>query len=188
MGKTSTDHILDAAETRVRVSGYNGFSFRDIAADVGVKSASIHHHFPTKATLGAALARRYTDRFQASLDGTPAGWARVEAYREAFRTALRDECRMCLCGVLGAESGGLPPEVTAEARRFFELAVQHLADGLTGHVGNPRETALGILARLEGAMILARTLGGIAAFDDATANLLVDRDEARTRMASGAAV
>lgn len=40
--------IMDAAERRMRIGGFNGFSFREIAADVGVKSSSVHYHFPTK--------------------------------------------------------------------------------------------------------------------------------------------
>jgi TetR/AcrR family transcriptional repressor of nem operon len=54
--------ILDAAEARIRRGGYSGFSFREIAVDVGVKSSSVHYHFPTKEMLAAAVARRYTDR------------------------------------------------------------------------------------------------------------------------------
>jgi AcrR family transcriptional regulator len=53
--------ILNAAEARMRLGGFNGFSFRDIAADVGVKSSSVHYHFPTKETLAAAVIHRYTD-------------------------------------------------------------------------------------------------------------------------------
>ncbi|WP_254065657.1 TetR family transcriptional regulator [Acidisoma sp. L85] len=34
-------------------------NFRDLAAQVGIKAASIYHHFPSKADLGAAVARRY---------------------------------------------------------------------------------------------------------------------------------
>ncbi|HJY50709.1 MAG TPA: TetR/AcrR family transcriptional regulator [Stellaceae bacterium] len=46
-------------------AGYGGFSFRDLAAEISIKSASVHHHFPTKATMTAAVARRYGDRFLA---------------------------------------------------------------------------------------------------------------------------
>ncbi len=60
---TRANEILDAAERFARTVGYNGFSFRDIAAEIGIKSASVHYHFPTKGDLGAALARRYADRF-----------------------------------------------------------------------------------------------------------------------------
>ena len=65
--------ILDAAERAIRDRGYNAVSFRDLAAAVGVKSASVHHHFPTKADLGAAVARRYAERFLDAL-GDPATW------------------------------------------------------------------------------------------------------------------
>ena len=53
--------IMDAAERRIRLGGFNGFSFREIAADVGIKSSSVHYHFPTKENLAAAVIHRYTD-------------------------------------------------------------------------------------------------------------------------------
>src|ERR1700720_895295 len=43
--------ILDAAERRMQIGGFGGFSFREIAADVGIKSSSVHYHFPTKENL-----------------------------------------------------------------------------------------------------------------------------------------
>ena len=39
-------------------AGYGGFSFHDVAVEIGIKNASVHHHFPTKATMAAAVARR----------------------------------------------------------------------------------------------------------------------------------
>ena len=54
--------LLNAAERRVRRSGYNAVSFRDLADDVGIKSASVHYHFPQKADLGVALVERYARR------------------------------------------------------------------------------------------------------------------------------
>src|ERR1700676_3710637 len=49
--------IMDAAEKRMRLAGFTGFSFREIAADVGIKSSSVHYHFPTKENLAAAVTR-----------------------------------------------------------------------------------------------------------------------------------
>jgi TetR/AcrR family transcriptional repressor of nem operon len=54
------ESIMDAAERRIRLGGFNGFSFREVAADVGVKSSSVHYHFPTKERLAAAVVHRYT--------------------------------------------------------------------------------------------------------------------------------
>jgi TetR/AcrR family transcriptional repressor of nem operon len=167
--------ILDSAERRARRRGYNGFSFRDLAADVGIKSASVHYHFPTKADLGAAVAQRYTERFLAAL-GDPnapevAPRALLERYVAAFRRALVRDRQMCLCGLLGAEVESLPPEVAAEVRDFFERNVVWLAAVLSRRDGGAlgkeaaEARALTILALLEGALVVARTLKRDAVFD-----------------------
>lgn len=39
--------------------GYGGINFRDLAATVGIKAASINYYFASKALLGEAVARRY---------------------------------------------------------------------------------------------------------------------------------
>jgi TetR/AcrR family transcriptional repressor of nem operon len=159
--------IMDAAERRIRAAGYGGFSFRDIAADVGVKSASVHYHFSTKDRLVAAVARRYNDRvLQAVEDQIAAGSSTVDAWRGVFRTALADGPRMCLCGSLGAIGGELVPDVAAEVRRFFDHGVESLMNG-----GRSREEATQILATLEGGILMASVRGDAAIFDAATANL-----------------
>ena len=78
---------------------------------------------------------------------------------------------MCLCGLLGAEAGALPPEVVSEVRRFFENGVQGLVRSLGKPSRSNRVMALKILATLEGAMLLARALGDPTAFDQATEGL-----------------
>ena len=86
----TAERLMDLAEAHIRNAGYGGFSFRDLAAEIGIKSASVHHHFPTKATMAAAVARRYGDRFLATVARRPnesAGDA-ISVYRSAFREAL----------------------------------------------------------------------------------------------------
>jgi TetR/AcrR family transcriptional regulator, transcriptional repressor for nem operon len=157
-----SDAIMDAAERHIRLAGYSGFSYRDIAADVGIRSASVHHHFPTKEMLAAAVARRYVDRFELAVEREEAvGAGRVEAWRRVFRRAVHEDGRMCLCGALGAASAHLPPAVALEARRFFERGL----DNLTGTHGLSRPDAMRVMATLEGAMLLAAALGDPASFD-----------------------
>jgi len=59
----TAERLKNLAEVHIRSAGYGGFSFRGCASEIGIKSASVHHHFPTKATMAAAVARRYGDRF-----------------------------------------------------------------------------------------------------------------------------
>jgi TetR/AcrR family transcriptional repressor of nem operon len=161
--------IMDAAERRIRTAGYNGFSFRDIASDVGVKSSSIHYYFPTKEDLGVAVARRYTDRFFESLSkvsGTVE--TRLSA---AYAKAMESDGQMCLCGVLGTASTSIPEQVAAETKRFFECALTFLLSDKKIVSRKQRDWALQILALLEGAMMLSLALGDAESFRRATRSL-----------------
>src|ERR1700710_11712 len=99
--------VMAAAKATVQAHGYNALSFRELAKDVGVKSASIHYYFPSKGELGGALARRYTSDFADYLDGLLTAGLDPEnclaRYTDVFRETLRNENRMCLAGILAAE-------------------------------------------------------------------------------------
>jgi TetR/AcrR family transcriptional repressor of nem operon len=163
------DAILDAAEIRARAGGYHGFSFREIAADVGIKSASVHYHFPTKADLAHAMVERYRLRAIAMLgmpdDAVTALTRLVELFRKA---AVSNE--MCLCGAIGASSGTLPPEVQASAAQFTVALAEWLrqAPDWSERLPMAPET---ILALLEGALLVSVTAGGPRFFEQAIAPL-----------------
>jgi TetR/AcrR family transcriptional repressor of nem operon len=152
------DRILDAAEARARRGGYGGFSFRDLAEDVGVKSASVHHHFPTKADLARRLAARYLERASAAL-GDPSGLSAREAGARVagmFIDGNERDGRMCLCGVFGAESDALPDGVPELVDGFFDHLSAWLAPAFRAGGAMRPET---FVAALEGGMIMARTKG-----------------------------
>ena len=177
---SKADEILSVAERMARTAGYNCFSYREIAKEVGIKAASVHYHFPSKAELGAAIGRRYTERFLADLGApddpgvTPE--ALLRGYIAAFRRSLVDEGLMCLCGLLGAEVADLPAPVAAEAKHFFERNIAWLSQVFerapeSRTPEQARVAAMHVIATLEGAMILARALDDTAAFDAVTQGL-----------------
>ena len=53
------EQILHHATHLLMSRGYNGFSYRDISTELGVKNAAIHYHFPAKADLALALVHEY---------------------------------------------------------------------------------------------------------------------------------
>jgi TetR/AcrR family transcriptional repressor of nem operon len=68
--RTNSDtatRILDVAERLVQRRGFNGFSYADVAAELGITTASLHYHYAGKADLGQALIDRYAARFMAAL-------------------------------------------------------------------------------------------------------------------------
>jgi len=177
----TAERILDVAEAGMRTGGYHAISYRDIAAEIGIKSASVHYHFPTKQDLGMAVVRRYKDRFIAALGTSDAPDLSPRQKQDRlialFRAALVDEDMICLCGLLGAEAPGLPSEVVAEVGSFFQYLIDWLTDVLRnaapggGADDAARRKATMIISALEGAMILASGTDDRSKFE-AVANLL----------------
>lgn len=166
--------ILEITEEMVRQGGYNGFSFRNIASAVGIKSSSVHYHFATKEDLAVAVTEYYSTRFLASL-GDPKklkadGENPIIKYINAFRNAWLEDKGMCLCGMLGAESEILPERVVAQTQQFFQDNIDWLerAFAVTGYVGDKRVKAIQTLSVLEGAMLISKTHKDLDMFDYAT--------------------
>lgn len=173
----TAERILDVAEAGMRTGGYHAISYRDIAAAIGIKSASVHYHFPQKQDLGMAVVRRYKHRFVAALGASDAAdltrRQKQDRLIALFRAALVDEQMICLCGLLGAEAPGLPADVVVEVGGFFQYLIDWLTDVLRvdDNDDGARGKATMIVSALEGAMILASGTKDLAKFE-AVANVL----------------
>lgn len=160
--------IMDAAERCMRIGGFNGFSFRDIATEVGVKSSSVHYHFPTKEALAAAVIRRYTDDVAKVIArGFEKESDPIVVWTRAFRGTIHSKDRICPCAVLGAASRDLPREVAKEVEGFFTMCLDNLQEK-----GLSREKASELLATITGAMVVANAIGDVTYYDRATAQLV----------------
>jgi TetR/AcrR family transcriptional repressor of nem operon len=164
------DRIMMAARLTVQDRGYGGLSFRELAKEVGVKSASIHHYFPTKGELGSALAARYTADFLEYLDGLLADGLDqktcIRKYTDVFGQTVRNDNRMCLGGIMAAEFKELPEEVRIEVAKFGQANVDWLVKVLSlGQSGGGNRRALAIFAAVEGAQLIARSRGDARVYD-----------------------
>lgn len=154
------ERILAAAEKRVRAAGFAEMSFRDIADDIGIKSASVHYHFKTKADLGEALVEAYTARFRAALATIGQGdlTAAFAGFLALYKQALVLDEAICLCAIMGSEAIGLPSPVNARTRAFFEMNVDWLNALFSAHAdGAHGPLALLVVTALEGAIIVSST-------------------------------
>jgi TetR/AcrR family transcriptional repressor of nem operon len=167
----TADRVVEAATAVVQTHGYNGFSYADIADMVGIRKASVHHHFPGKSDLGQEVASRYRRSFGEALadieSDTDDRIARLERYVELYARQLSEHGRMCLCGMLAAEYSTLPGSVQDEVRGFFDEQRAWLARVLGGErrpTADARRRADVFVAGLEGALLVARTDGNVARF------------------------
>jgi TetR/AcrR family transcriptional repressor of nem operon len=179
MNKSSTtsDEILACARALIATGGYNGFSYADIADVVGIRKASIHHHFPSKAELVTTLVKRYREAAEEGITNLEHGIAspldQLRAYIPYWKTCIGDaSAPFCICALLAGELPSLPDEVAVEIRAYFrflsgwltaalERGVRH---GIIALAFAPRVEAEAFMATVHGAMLSARAYGDTAIF------------------------
>lgn len=170
----TSQEILNCARSLIISGGYNGFSYADISKVVGVRNATIHHHFPSKSNLVRALVVNY--RWEAQLGiaelerNVPGAVEQLRAYIQYWESCIADTTApFCVCALLATQLPILPEEVALEVRAHFHTLSDWLTSVLERGVaqGNIRLTmsarmeAEGFMATVHGAMVSAR------AYDDA---------------------
>jgi TetR/AcrR family transcriptional repressor of nem operon len=165
---SSAQRIAEIAQNLVQEVGYNGFSFEHIAQEVGMRKASVHHHFASKADLGVAVVQIYTQEFEDALQIilTKAKTApqRLAAYADLFETTFANQHHLCVCGMLSAEANSLDAAVNAKVNQFFQLNINWLTlvvqEGMdSGSIQNVKVAAAvaqTCLSLLEGSMLVGR--------------------------------
>ncbi len=161
--------LLTEAETLVRTLGFAAFSYADLSERVGIRKASIHHHFPTKEVLGNALVNSYLERFVTELDQLSSRRldtrGKLLAYGDFFYEGLVDG-KMPLCGALAGDIAYLPKSIQKNVERFFKVHLDWIERELrSGQVAGdiladikPARAALQILSALQGASVIAWVL------------------------------
>jgi TetR/AcrR family transcriptional repressor of nem operon len=158
------NEILDVAQDMIQKNGFNGFSYADIASIIGIRKASIHHHFMSKAELGVALVQRYRESFNASLEKINTKeliWLdKIRLYGKLYANVLKQN-KLCLCGMMASEIETLPPILKDEIRLFFQENVNWLRRVLKEYnktipAKKSNDIAWQIISSLQGAVMLAR--------------------------------
>jgi len=182
---TTADDILECAQTLVIAGGYNGFSYADIAKVVGIRNASIHHHFPSKSDLVRKLVIRYRTAAETGITelerhvSDPV--AQLRAYTDFWKACITDaKAPFCVCALLAGEIPVLPEDIVREVRAHFRTIAAWLASvlergasrGSLRLMGKAQDEAELFMATVHGAMLSARAYGDPKIFGSITDPLL----------------
>jgi TetR/AcrR family transcriptional repressor of nem operon len=184
--RDTKNEILDAAQEYVQRWGANAMSYQHISEAVGIRKASIHHHFPTKEMLLEALIERYSDYFLGLVDVIVASpvepKTKLRQYTALFEATLSEgkQDKACMCGMLGAELATLGSTGQEGIRRFYRENEKRLAKILDegrksnsfNFEGSSPVTAQLIFSLLEGGMLIARAKGSVRHFQDMIRQML----------------
>ncbi|HVJ42035.1 MAG TPA: TetR/AcrR family transcriptional regulator [Dongiaceae bacterium] len=177
----TADEIIRCARSLIISGGYNGFSYADISEVVGIRKASIHHHFPSKVDLVRTLLVRYREEAQAAIAELerhhPEPADQLRAYTGYWAACIGDPTSaFCVCALLASQLPVLPSEIVLEVRAHFRWLSAWLTSVLEAGAkqgslvlsGTARSEAEGFLAAVHGAMLSARAYGDEKVFQVVT--------------------
>jgi TetR/AcrR family transcriptional repressor of nem operon len=185
MSGSTAGRIIDEGRRLIMIRGYNGFSYADIAAAIGIRKASIHHHFPGKNDLAVAVVDHSRAIIRAQVEhlahAEPVAVEQLRAYAGYWERCIADDSApFCIAAMLAAELPSLPDDVARSVRAHFaELAgwLAHLLalgvrQGSVTLVGSPEDEAHAFMSAIYGAMLSARAFQDPARFVAITETLL----------------
>jgi len=162
------EKLESAAQELVQRRGMGGLSFRKLAEHVGIKSSSVHYHFPEKSDLASALIQRYSETFFNHLDTIERSDQKLQhklsQFIDVFEKVGREN-KLCLCGMMAAELEQLSDENREQLNAYFDNTEKWLVHILEHHKNefstniNRPNIARAILSALEGALLLDRVQG-----------------------------
>jgi TetR/AcrR family transcriptional repressor of nem operon len=182
---TTQQKLIDSARHLIQTRGYNGFSYADVAEEVQVRKASIHHHFPAKSDLAKAVVEQsravIVEQTRRLDDGAFDPDAQLRMYTGYWEKCIADaSAPFCVAGMLACELPTLPAELAQEVRAHFrdlsswlELVMTRGAQlGRFQLQGSARQEAEAFMAMVYGAMLAARAYGDAKVFSDIVAGAL----------------
>jgi len=162
---------MNLAESLLQDRGFNGFSYADIASQLGVKNAAIHYHFPSKEDLGIAVIKRYRDRFKLWINNSRvkdlSHEEKLNWFFSIYSDFRADNGKVCLVGSLEAEFNSIPEglrkEVESLNKEMLVWLEATLSAGKEAGVfqfnGTPSSKAALIYSSVQGGLQMARALG-----------------------------
>jgi len=167
--------IIGTAMGLLQTKSYNGFGFQELADKVGIRKASLYHHFKSKDMLATELIRLAREYVASALrDNEDAkGIERLHLFLSRIGRDIGVGSKICPGGALVANWGNLPLSLRRDIARLTAIYLDGLAHIIDiGRVdgsicdGQPSEAvAKWIFASFQGAIVLARATGKAADFD-----------------------
>jgi TetR/AcrR family transcriptional repressor of nem operon len=175
--KTTRDELLERGKEIVCREGFGAFSYGMLAGVVGIRKASLHHHFSAKADFGLALLERHLDRLEgeraAAEFDTRRGSAAMRGWLRDRREHLADGARLDLLTAFALAAPDLPEPLRAALGKARDVLLARIRaillagrrDRSIAVPGDIEDEARTILALVEGGELAARAAGDAAAFD-----------------------
>lgn len=169
--KNRKEQIVELALELIQSHGFENFSYQDLAKQLGITKASIHHHFPKKADLGIAICnaiqawhQREFGKIQFS-DCT--AMEKLERYTNGVLRYACGKNKVCPLSSLQADITSLPAAMAPELKKLDEYELTFIAEilkqgresGEFTFTGSTESQAVIVVLAYKGALQYSRVHG-----------------------------
>ena len=163
------EKIIELGRNLMQDIGYHSFNYKQIANELGIKNASIHHYFPSKEDLAIAVIEKDRADFttiMTRLESLSPG-QKAEAFLEHYGNFFKDGKKLCVIGTFGFAYNDVSDRIQKAINAYVEIVNQSLTDIFKAGIKakefsfnrSAAELAADWTAALPGSLALGRMLG-----------------------------
>ena len=172
--QNTKDRIIELGRNYMQRIGYHSFNYKQIALELNIKNASIHHYFPSKEDLGLAVIEKDRQDFIYLTQKAKKAKAmdKLEALIANYEYYFREGKKLCVISTFGSSYNEITERMQLAVSQYAELVTAWLAatlkEGLESGEFSFKQSVDDLanvwMAMMPGALLVGRT-GGQAAFD-----------------------
>jgi TetR/AcrR family transcriptional repressor of nem operon len=167
--QNTKERILELGREYMQRIGYHSFNYKQIATELSIKNASIHHYYPSKEDLGLAVIEKDRQDFlhetQKLKKAKPT--EKLESMINTYRDYFYDGQKLCVISTCSYSFNGIPDRMQLASAQYTEMIaawlVASLKEGLESGEFTFKEPAEEManywMAALPGALLLGRSRG-----------------------------
>lgn len=125
---TTKDRIVELSRNAIQSLGYHSFNYRQIADELKIKNAAIHHYFPAKEDLGVAVVEKDLEDFRGMItrlrSAAPA--KRIDTFMKAYAGYFENGQKLCVIGTFCSTYSSIPEKIAAASKTYMDTLTSWL--------------------------------------------------------------
>ncbi|NQY21212.1 MAG: TetR/AcrR family transcriptional regulator [Campylobacteraceae bacterium] len=180
---STRDKIILVSEDLIQKIGVSAMSYQNISDEIGIKKASIHHHFTKKDILIKELVNKCTDvyveKYKNIIKSDINSVQKLEKIADLFSKTLK-EGKVCIFGILSADINiidnetkiALEDSLAKTINLFSEIFTEGKNDKSLNFNESSDVCAYTFFSTLQGLQIVSRVSMNTEAFDNSIKALI----------------
>lgn len=166
---STRDNIIELGRTYMQTIGYHSFNYKQIALQLNIKNASIHHYFPSKEDLALAVIEKDKQDFLGMIKhlATETPTENAEALLTNYIAYFKDGRKLCVISTFGTTFNDVSEKIQLASSAYAAVVIKWLTETFTAGLKSkeflfkesPEDMTAIWMAALPGSLFVGRMHG-----------------------------